>query len=202
MPISFIKLQLQYIELDFKREYLFRTCSVATDLVTSHQFQSSLCYYAVPFLLANYGATPYPLNFTPIAALLQAVQQAITEPFRNGLVETRNWTVKTSRNHNTGPKWSKMMMEYGLSARNLNFVLFYAIKPIIIFISQFLKSVWSFVYIIIYSVGAGISTFMSISDGLGAYFSRRKLERRGLWGKKWMERCLFAARVGINCLCI
>ena len=80
MSINMIKLQLQYIELDFKSEYLFRTCPVATDLVTSHQFHSSfnLCYYAVPFLLANYGTIPYSLIFTPIAALLQAVLQANT----------------------------------------------------------------------------------------------------------------------------
>ena len=121
MSISLIQKQLQYIELDFKSGNLFLKCSVATDLVTSHQFHSSVCYHAVLFLLANYGAIPYSLIFTPIAALLQAVLQAIMEPFRNGLVETRNWTVKTIINHNTGPKRSKMMMEYGLGAWNMNF---------------------------------------------------------------------------------
>ena len=84
MSIKFIKLELQYIELDFESDYLFRTCSVATDLVTSYQFHSNLCDYAVPFLLANYRTVPYSLIFTPIAALLQAVLPANTEPFRNG----------------------------------------------------------------------------------------------------------------------
>ena len=45
------------------------------------------------------------------------------------------------------------------------------------FISQFCKSVWSFVYIIIYCAGAGKSTLMSISDGLGSYFFHRKMAR-------------------------
>ena len=89
-------------------------CSVATDLVTWHQFHSSLCYNAVPFL-ANYGTIAYSLIFTPIVALLQAVLQANTEPFRNGLVERRNKTLKTSRNHSTGPKWSELMLKYGFT---------------------------------------------------------------------------------------
>ena len=73
-------------------EYLLRTYSGATNLETSLQFQSDLCYYAVPFL-ANYGTVPYSLIFTPIAVLLQAVLQENTEPFRNGLVEMRKRTV-------------------------------------------------------------------------------------------------------------
>ena len=81
-----------FIERDFKSEYLFRTCCVATNLVTSLEFHSDLCYYAVPFL-ANYGTVPYSLFFTSIAALLQAVLEENMEPFRNGPVEMRNKTV-------------------------------------------------------------------------------------------------------------
>ena len=80
------------IDRDFKSEYLFHTCSVATNLVTSIEFHSSLCYYAVPFL-ANYGTVPFSLILTPIAALLRAVLKENTEPFQNGLVEMRNRTV-------------------------------------------------------------------------------------------------------------
>ena len=104
MSIGLIKLQQQYVEPDFKSEILLRRCSVATNLVTSHQFHSNLCFYAVP-LLDNYGMIPYSLIFTPIATLLQAVLQANTQPFRNGSVETKTWSVKTSRNHSTGPIW-------------------------------------------------------------------------------------------------
>ena len=71
------------IERDFRSEYLFRTCSVATSLVTSLEFHSDLCEYALPFLV-NYGKFPYSLIFTPIEfSLLQAVLQKNTEPFRN-----------------------------------------------------------------------------------------------------------------------
>ena len=102
-------LQLHYKELDIKSEYLFRKCSVATDLVTSHQIHSNLCYYAVLFL-ANYVTSPYSIFFTPIAALLQAVLQANAEPSGIGVVETRN--SKSSRNLTTcqiGPKWWRKM---------------------------------------------------------------------------------------------
>ena len=71
------------IERDFKSEYLFCMFSVVSNLVTSHQFHSIFCYYAVTFL-ANYGTVPYSLILTPIAALPQAVLQRKTEPFRNG----------------------------------------------------------------------------------------------------------------------
>ena len=80
------------MERDFKSEYLFRTCSVNTNLVTSLEFHSNLCYYAGPFL-ANYGKIPYSLILTPIAALLQVVLQKNAEPFRNSLVEKRNRTI-------------------------------------------------------------------------------------------------------------
>ena len=112
MSINLIRLNTTAVYRAWlKTEYLFRTCSVATDLVTSLQFLSNLCNYDVPFL-GNYGKIPYSLIFTPIAALLQAVLQANTELLRNGLVRTRNRTVRTSRNHSTSSKWSKMMMKY------------------------------------------------------------------------------------------
>ena len=80
------------MERDFKSEYLFCTCSVATNLVTLLEFHSDLWYYAVPFL-AKYGTVPYSLNLTPIAVLLQAVLQKNTEAFWDGLLEMKNRTV-------------------------------------------------------------------------------------------------------------
>ena len=62
------------IEHDFKSEYLFRPCSVATSLVTSLELHSDLCYYVGPFL-ANDGTVPYSFIYPPIAVLLQAVLQ-------------------------------------------------------------------------------------------------------------------------------
>ena len=89
---KFALLKTANIERHFKSEYLFRTSSVATNLVASVEFFSELCSFAVPFL-ANYGTAPYSLGFNPVAALLQAVLQENTEPFWNSLVEMRNKTV-------------------------------------------------------------------------------------------------------------
>ena len=61
---GFALITIAIIERDFKSEYLFCTCSVATNLVTSLQFHSDLCNYVVPFL-ANYGIVPHSLIFTP-----------------------------------------------------------------------------------------------------------------------------------------
>ena len=44
-------------------------------------------------------------------------------------------------------------------------------------ISSYGKSFWSFVYVIIYCVGAGITTLKSDSDGLDTYFFPRKMEK-------------------------
>ena len=60
------------IKPDFKSEYLFRTCSIANNMVASVELLSDLCYYAVLFL-ANYGTVPYSIIFTLVAALLQSV---------------------------------------------------------------------------------------------------------------------------------
>ena len=105
MLISWLRLRLPFIELDFdfKSEYLFRTCSVATNLVTSLDFHSNLmCFYVVPSL-ANYGTVSYSPIFTPLAALLQAMLQANTEPIRNGQVEMRNRAVRMRNRLRTSP---------------------------------------------------------------------------------------------------
>ena len=44
-------------------------------------------------------------------------------------------------------------------------------------LSSYGKSFWSFVYVIIYCVGAGISTLISISDWSDPYIFRRKMEK-------------------------
>ena len=89
-------------------------------------------------------------------------------------------------------------MEYVLRAWNMNFVLFYVIRRIIInfiiiIIFQYWKSVWSFVHINLYCAGAGLSTLMSISDELVRYFFRPKMEktqpmREEMKGKAFISR--------------
>ena len=47
----------------------------------------------------------------------------------------------------------------------------------ILSISSYGKLVWTFVYVVIQCVGAGITTLMSFSDGLEPYFLCRKMEK-------------------------
>ena len=61
------------------------------------------------------------------------------------------------------------------------------------------KSVWSLVYIVVFCVGAGISTLMSIFDGLGSYFFGWKMERTQPMSEE-VDRTLFIPRQRILCL--
>ena len=62
LSISLFNMHLQDEQSDFKSEYLFRTCSVATNLVTSlnnpFHFAVLLCYA----VLTNYATVPYSLH--------------------------------------------------------------------------------------------------------------------------------------------
>ena len=50
LSIGELRLQLQFVQSDFKNGNLFRTCSVATNLVTSFNISLRLLrYYALPF---------------------------------------------------------------------------------------------------------------------------------------------------------
>ena len=53
MSISLLYIQLQNIERDLESEYLFRTCSVATNLVTSLEFNPIRC----ATMLCHFGQT-------------------------------------------------------------------------------------------------------------------------------------------------
>ena len=57
------------------------------------------------------------------------------------------------------------------------FSVFYLILVHFPILSSYGKSFWSFVYIIIYCVGAGISTLISISDWSYPYIFRRNMEK-------------------------
>ena len=60
-------------------------------------------------------------------------------------------------------------------------------------ISSYGKPVWSFVYVNIYYVGAGLTTLMSIFDGLHPYLFRRKMEKTRSM-KEEMDREVFISR--------
>ena len=54
----------------------------------------------------------------------------------------------------------------------------------------------SFVCTFIYCVGAGRTTLIPLSDGLGLYILRRKTRKMRPMREKWMETCSFPARAG------
>ena len=62
-------------------------------------------------------------------------------------------------------------------------------------ISPYGNCISSFVYVIIFCVGAGITTLMSISDGSDPYFFRRKMEKTRCM-KEEMDGRVFTSR---NC---
>ena len=63
----------------------------------------------------------------------------------------------------------------------------------ILLISSYGKILSSFVYVIFYCVGGGITTLMSISNGSDPYFFRRKMEKtRSV--KEGMDREMFISR--------
>ena len=73
------------------------------------------------------------------------------------------------------------------------FSVFYLILVYFSILSSYGKSFWLFVYVIIYCVGAGRITLISISDWLDPYIFRRKMEKtRSV--KEEMEGKLFISR--------
>ena len=70
------------------------------------------------------------------------------------------------------------------------FSVFYLILVHFSILSSYGKSFWSFVYVFIFCVGAGISTLMSIYDGLEPYIFRWKMGKTRCV-KEEMERKLF-----------
>ena len=51
--------------------------------------------------------------------------------------------------------------------------------------------------LLLFRVGAGVSTLMAVLGGLDPYIFRQKMEKtHSQRGKKGLERCLFPTRVG------
>ena len=75
--------------------------------------------------------------------------------------------------------------------------VFYSFFQCILLISPNGNFLSSFVYVIIFCVGAGITTLMSISDGSDPYFFRRKMEKTRAVKEKMDGRVIFPAKIGI-----
>ena len=73
--------------------------------------------------------------------------------------------------------------------------VFHLFFDVFLLISFHGKPVWTLVYVIIYYVGAGVTTLMAISDGLDPYLFRRKMKNtRSL--KEELDGEVFISRQG------
>ena len=73
------------------------------------------------------------------------------------------------------------------------YFMYFSTFRVFLLISSDGKPIWSFVYVIIYCIGAGITTWMSISDGLDPYFFRQKMGKTRFM-KEQMEGKVFISR--------
>ena len=112
--------------------------------------------------------------------------QANTEPYWNGLIQTRKKAIEMRNGlrillvrFQFFPKWT--VVSWNVPLNEKLWILLYESYLIWWFLINFpiLNLLWSFVYSDIYFVGAGMSSFMSISDGLSPYIFHQKIEKTG-----------------------
>ena len=77
------------------------------------------------------------------------------------------------------------------------FSVIYLISVHFSILSSYGKSFWSFVYVIIYCVGAGIITLISISDWSDPYIFRRKMEKTRSVKEKMDGEMIISRQSGI-----
>ena len=175
-------------ELDFKSNYLFRMCSVVTNLVTSLEFQPIRCATT----LFHFGRTRngYVVNRTILlssTAESSATSGYVVAPERSGQIEA--WA---SRNVERARKKPSLFPTVDLTDAtcnhepflvfiNLNFcTLNYFPQCFLVFSSygNFFHLLLM-VYVIIYCAGERKTTLMSFSDGSDPYpyFFHRKMEK-------------------------
>ena len=106
LSISLFKTQLQIIQSDFKSEYLFRTCSVDTYLVTSLKISFRLLsYYVVPFWPTMEQFRIYSFHSFRSTATSNATSEYVTVPERLSKNEEQNSRKKerTSKTLSSSP---------------------------------------------------------------------------------------------------
>ena len=184
-----------YTERDFKSEYLFRMSSVATNLVTSLEFQPDRCVTT----LCQFGrtrngfvATHFILNSTAESSATSGYV-VVPECFGQNKEQASRNEERARKNHSFVPSSGFIHCNMWRNA-NMNFIhQYYAFySDLMYFFNSFLlwKISWSVVYVNKYCFSEGITPLLSISDKLYPFFSVERWKRRGLWKKKWTERCL------------
>ena len=149
-------------ELNFKSENLFRMCSVVTNMVTSLEFQPIRCATT----LFQFGRTRNGYVATRITLLSSTAERSATSgyvvaPERSGQSEA--WA---GRNVERARNKPGLFPAVDLIDTVDFFIIykFYFIHFKLFFFTLFshFPLLCSFVYVIIYCVGAGITTLMSI----------------------------------------
>ena len=152
-------------------------CSVVTNLVTSLQFQPIRCATT----LFHFGRPRDVYVATRIILLSSTAEGSAASGYvakvRPELVETWNGLGNT-------PSLFQTVVLIDAACNHESFYIIHLIFPyfklfsdcIIVFIPC-MEITLIFFYVIIYYVGAGITTLMSISDGSDRTFFRRKMEK-------------------------
>ena len=186
---------------------MFRTCFVATNLVTSPEFQPNRCATMLRLFEQTrngYVATRWILLSS--TAESSATSGYVVVPERSGQSEA--WAARNvertgkKRSFVSNSGFNRCSMSHhvnmNFSSIYMNFILcILFIFRCIFLISFYGKLLWSFIYVFIYCVGAGITTLMSISDVLDPYFFCQTMEKTRSEKEKMDGEVFFSARVGI-----
>ena len=180
--ISLFKMQQQAGQIDFKCECLFHACSIAANLLTSPNKTIRIAVLLCCAALTKHGTASCFTHSFIAAALIQAVLQANTEPFKNALLNS-NQIVEMSNRFGTllvplkiVSKWSAVSSHVLLNTK-LGILLHYSylIRWTLSIFSKYGKLFDMPVYTNIHCAGAGISTFMS--SFWRPYIFLRKIEK-------------------------
>ena len=188
-------------ELDFKSEYLFRMCSVVTNLVTSLEFQPIRCATT----LFHFGRKRNVYVATRIILLSSTAESSATSgyvvaPDRSGKIEA--WASRKAERAKKRPSLFPTVILIKAACKYEPFQHLYTFFP---YFKLFFHSI-----LVFSSYGNSFDLlFMSLFEAREqplwspfpadrtCNFSVERWKKRGPWRTKWTENCLFPARVGI-----
>ena len=185
--MSLLRMQLQFVQSDFKSEHLFRTRAVATNFVTSPKNAFGLlCCYAVIFSNQRQSSSVFNRFHSDSSSATSEHGTNPQRPSRNEEYSSRN-EERNSYTPSSGPNVIQMeRSKITCKKWNHNFSQHsYSICRTLLLVSKNWKSSNLFVYTIFYRVGAGVSTLKSISDELGSFIFHRTMKKtQPMWEEK------------------
>ena len=176
--------------------------SVVANLVTSLEFQPIRC----AAMLCRFGRTRNSYVATWFILLSSTVESSATngyvvipEPSGQGEARAGRNVERTKKKPNSVPNSGfnrcsmkrHVNMNFTHLLNVLYFMYFIYYWCIFLLISSYRKSFWSFVHVIIYCVGAGITTLMSISYGLDQCLLLSKDGKDAVYGRRIGRRGVY-----------